>query len=138
MSRTEAMAGRCWGPLALVLFSTPSHNQVWEMPMADERLHVATDSNHGVRVHVLDAHWLEAFQVDSIAGSSSADEVALSFGQLTRPLTSPGAFVGVRRDHRWGRWPSVWRADRRLGRMVHQRSSPIGKSRLEFSERAMS
>ena len=54
-----------WGPMALVVIDTPSHNQVMELPMIDERVCVADVLGQGVRLSVVIARRIEAFRIVS-------------------------------------------------------------------------
>jgi hypothetical protein len=63
--------------MALVVIDTPSHNQVMELPMIDERVCVADVLGHGVRPCVLIARRFEAFRIVSTAGNSGVGALRL-------------------------------------------------------------
>jgi hypothetical protein len=70
-------AFRRWGPMALVVIGTPSHNRVMELPMIDGQVRVADALGHGVRPRELNADRLGAFQIVSTAGNSGAGALRL-------------------------------------------------------------
>jgi hypothetical protein len=63
-------AVRRWGPMALVVIGTPSHNRVMELPTIDGRVRVADALGFGVRPRELNAHRLGAFQIVRTAVNS--------------------------------------------------------------------